>query len=451
MNVRLFKPFGAAAFALALAVVAGVSPHAEAFPKLLGKKDPVVPSGGSQLADQEARAMQRLTEISPVESSGRWAQAGRAYARLAQDFPFTKTAATAQFRAAQMFEKEAKIGRSFEAYQLLIEKYPQSTEYATALERQFTLANDLRANPGGFLGFGRRTTDDLIAMYEKVIANGTRSPYAPKAQLAIAELYAARNDLGDKDKSIQAFQKIVDNYQESPEAQDAAYKIGNVNFQASQKSRDSGTLTQAQESIESARTLFPESTQAPEAQQMLEQVTEDQAEKSFKTGQFYEKKGQLKAAVIYYSDVLRNPAAPQYVDARERLNSLSSQDPKLVDSLAGMNVAQVDLAIPAKSDTKGRPDYFGPPGPPERTRKPKMRVDDPLPFTPIEEPALPSKEDTVPMKEDLLLPPPPPAPPADPTAPPPIPPTPEKPPPATPEPAPPVTPGTPATPQPAGS
>jgi Tetratricopeptide repeat len=129
MNVRLFKPFGPAAFALALAIVAGVSPHAEAFPKLLGKKDPVVPSGGSQLADQEARAMQRLTEISPVESSGRWAQAGRAYARLAQDFPFTKTAATAQFRAAQMFEKEAKIGRSFEAYQLLIEKYPQSTEY----------------------------------------------------------------------------------------------------------------------------------------------------------------------------------------------------------------------------------------------------------------------------------------------------------------------------------
>ena len=244
----------------------------------------------------------------PGRDERRSAQAGRAYARLAQDFPFTKTAATAQFRAAQMFEKEAKIGRSVRGLPTLIRKYPQSTAYATALERQFTLANDLRANPGGFLGFGRRTTDDLIAMYEKIIANGMRSPYAPKAQLAIAELYAARNDLGDKDKSIQAFQKIVDNYQESPEAQDAAYKIGNVNFQASQKSRDSGTLTQAQESIESARTLFPDSTQAPEAQQMLQQAHRGPRPRNHsRPASSTRRKGQLKAAVIYYSDVLRIP------------------------------------------------------------------------------------------------------------------------------------------------
>ncbi|MFN0129413.1 MAG: tetratricopeptide repeat protein [Verrucomicrobiales bacterium] len=406
MTVRFLTPLGVAAVALATAI----PPHADAAPKLFGfgRKEAEAPPGAAQLADHENRAAARLAQVSAMESQGRGGAAAKAYDKLANDFPFTKTAATARFRSAQLLEREGKKQKSFDAYQTLIEKHPQSPEYATALERQFTIANDLRANPGGVLGFGKRTTDDLVEMYEKVIRNGTRSTYAPKAQFAIAELYAERNDLGDSEKSTLAFQKVVDTYPDSPEAPDAAVRIGNVNFAVAQKSRDASNLTAAREAFESAGLLFGDDPDVVASQETILEISEDEASKAFKTGQFYEKKGQLKAAAIYYSEALKSPSSTVFADAQERLNQLSARDPKLLDSMSGLNVASTDLAVPAKSDTKSRPDYFGPPPPPERRRQPQMRVDDTIPFTPIEEPAnLPTPDAENPMKEDLLLPPPP--------------------------------------------
>jgi outer membrane protein assembly factor BamD len=389
-----------------------MAPSTMALPKIFkfGKDDPAAAPGASQLAEQEAKALQRLAEAQNQEASGQDTKARKTYEEIAFKYPFTKTAATAQSRAGQLYEKEGKREKAFNAYQELIDKHPQSAEYATALERQFNIVNDVRVNRGGFFTFGKVGTDQLIEMYEKVIANGTRSPFAPKAQFAIGELWAESNEIDATSKSIAAFQKVVDTYPDSPEAADAAYKIGNVNFAIAQKSRDSTNLTKAREAFESARTLFGQSPQAAEAGVNLQQISDAEAEKAYKTGLFYEKKGHLKAAVIYYNEVLKCPGCSHFVDAKERLGDLSASDPKLLDSLAGIQVAQSNLAVPAKSDTKNRADYFGPPPPLERTRAPRMRVDDRIPFTPIEEPVLPTSmpsDTTPPAKEDLLLPPPP--------------------------------------------
>ncbi len=405
MTARFFKPLGVAALALA----AALAPHADAAPKLFGfgRKEADAPPGAAQLADQENRAAARFAQISATENQGRGASAAKAYDKLASEFPFTRTAATARFRSAQILEREGKRQKAFDAYQTLIEKHPQSPEYATALQSQFSIANDLRANPGGLLGFGKRTTDDLVEMYEKIIKNGTRSIYAPKAQFAIAELYAERNDLGDSEKSTLSFQKVVDTYPESPEATTAAVRIGNVNFAVAQKSRDTVNLTAAREAFEAAHLLFGDDPEVLASQDKLIEISEAEAGRAFKTGQFYEKKGQLKAAAIYYSEALKSPSSSVFADAQERLTQLSARDPKLLDSMAGLNVASTDLAVPARSDTTSRPDYFGPPPPPERLRRPSMRVDDTIPYTPIEEPDLPFPATDNPMNEDLLLPPPP--------------------------------------------
>ena len=392
---------------VALVVFVLFAPPSEALPKIfgLGRDDSEPAPGAAQLAQQEFRAMQRLSEAQSMENSGNTGGARKVYEEIAIKYPFTKTAATAQFRDAQLLETSGKREKAFDAYQNLIEKHPQSAEYVTALERQFQITNDLRADPGGFLTFGKVGTVRLIEMYEKVISNGTRSPFAPKAQFAIGELHADSNELGATTKSIAAFQKVVDTYPDSPEAANAAYKIGNVEFAVSRKSRDSTNLNRAREGFESARTIFPDDPRATEAGANLQQISDAEAGKAYKTAAFYEKKGHLKAAVIYYNEVLKCPGCAQFVDAKERLASLSSNDPKLLDSLAGIQVAQTNLAVPARTNTKGRPDYFGPPAPPERTRQPRMRVDE-IPFAPLEEPALPTGPDTPgttpPAANDLL-------------------------------------------------
>ena len=143
-------------------------------------------------------------------------------------------------------------------------------------------------------------------------------------------------------------------------------------------------------------------------------ISDTDAEKSYKIAQFYDKKGNAKSAVIYYTEVLKAPTSPHFADAKTRLGELSADDPKLIDSMPGVNIAQADLAIPARVDTKGRPDYFGPPAPLIARNTPRARprgLEDAIPFGPIEEPALPARPEGSPdggtMKDDLLLPPPP--------------------------------------------
>jgi outer membrane assembly lipoprotein YfiO len=374
----------------------------------LGGSQTEAPPTAAELAQQESKASARLSEAQTEENAGNNGKAAKIYLRLAEDYPFTKSAATAQFRAAQLLERETKRERAFEAYQTLITKYPQSAEFSTALERQFSLANDMRQNRGGFLGVTKIGIEQLLEYYQQIIDNGTRSQYAPKSQFAIAELYAERNDLGDSEKSIEAFQKLVDTYPESPEAADAAFKIGNVNYAISQQSRDSTNLNKARDAFESATALYGENPLAQDARTKLQEISDEDAAKAYKTAQFYLKKGQTKSAAIYFNEVLKAPSSPHYVESREQLNTLTADDPKLLDSLGAIKVPDSELVVPAKTVTVTRPDYFGPPPPAERNRRtgPDMKVDEAIAFPPLEEPVLPDRNPSDATGQNLLLPPP---------------------------------------------
>src|SRR5690606_20640198 len=136
-----------------------------------------------------------------------------------------------------------------------------------------------------------------------------------------------------------------------------------------------------------------------------EQISDLAADNAWKTGQFYDKKGNTKAALIYYSDVLRSPGSAHYERARERINEITSREPNLAATLPANLLDAKDLATRAAVDVKGKPGYFGPPPPPSRiaaanntVRKPQMRGGGPttppqIPITPLEEPDLPAGTD----------------------------------------------------------
>jgi outer membrane assembly lipoprotein YfiO len=386
MNSRIASCVAGSALIVAQLLTPAASAALPGVLKVFGGNDPKTAPDASELAQQESKAMTQMTEANRAESDGDEGKAAKLYLKISESYPFTKSAATAVFRAAQLLEKQGKRDKAFDTYQTLIDSHSQSTEFATALERQFAIASDIRSNRGGVIGFGSATSDEIIARFEKVIANGNRSIFAPKAQYAIGEIYAESTDADKVDKSKAAFQKVVDNYPESPEAPEAAYKIGKVNFSVAKSTRDASNLMQAKEAFESAVTLFGDSPHATEARENLLEINANDAAKAFKTGQFYEKKGQLKAAAIYYNEVLKCPSAADLDAAKEKLANLTANDPKLLDQAPGLERAQSALAVPAKTNTKGRADYFGPPVP---RPKPKMRLDNEAPFQSLPEPELP--------------------------------------------------------------
>ncbi len=108
-------------------------------------------------------------------------------------------------------------------------------------------------------------------------------------------------------------------------------------------------------------------------------LEERDAEKKFNIARYYERKGNIRAAAIYYQEVRLGTA--RYDDAQGRLQEIAAQDP---------NILQTPRApkrrVEAQSNIASNPDFNGPPRPNLKSAaKPQMRAsaEDVLPI-PVE-------------------------------------------------------------------
>jgi len=398
--------FVAAALTLALA-----QSDAHAFPKLFKKKNKAlatVPSGEQmRLADMAAADL--LARARSDEAAGRDGAAMKGYEKIVASYSYTSMAPAAQFRIAAALEKNGKFEKAFDAYQTLITNYRQTPQFSEALDRQFGIAMQSRTErTGRTLGFKSRLGSEVVVdMLKKVIASAPHGAHAAEAQFEIGRIH---EDEEERDQAIAAYKKVVLNYPRSPLARDAQAKIGQTYMaKIEDGNRDQSNIARAREATEDARGLFPggpgDIMGAPGA------IDDAAADSAYATGKFYQKKGNFKAAMIYYSDVLKNPGSPHYEEVRDRVNDMSSRDPKLMDSVKSLALDTRSLAVPAAANLKGKPDYFGPPGPPPKlvtsVRRPEMR-NDYVPDTPLEPgdlPAIPGMPDNSLLDPNALPPP----------------------------------------------
>lgn len=372
--------------------------QASAFPNPFKKKNKTLSSipTGDAMRTAGIAAADLLAQARADEAAGRDRAAMAGYKKIISTYPYTSMAPVAQFRIAAALEKDRKYEKAFDAYQELITSYRQTPQFSEALDRQFGIAMQSRSEKTGrTFGFkSHLSPEDVVEMLKKIIASAPQGTHAAEAQFEIARIHEEEEQA---DQAIAAYRKVVENYPRSPLASEAQGKIGKT-YMAKVKdgSRDQTNITRAREATEEALGLFPE---GPADMQGMESSIDDAAaETAFATGKFYQKKGNYRAAMIYYADVLKNPGAPHYEEVRERVNEMSSRDPKLMDSVKTLALDSRSLAVPAAADLKGKAEYFGPPGPatakvPSNVRRPQMR-DDYVPYAPLEPGDLPTTPGT---------------------------------------------------------
>ena len=376
------------------------------FPNPFKRKKPAesVPAA-PELRAAEMEAASLYAQGTSDEAAGRGGAAEKIYRRVVRDFPFTSVAPAAQFRIASAYEQDGKYKKAFDEYQELIETYRQTPQFSEALDRQFGIAMlGRKERTGSFLGIPRRMDPtDLLEMFNKIIGNAPQGSHAAEAQFEIGQIY---DDENDPDLAIAAYRKVVENHPQHPLAKEAQVRVSKTYLGKVQEgSRDTSNLKEAREATEEAMGLFPDPAADLADTQSI--IDEAEAEASYKMGRFYEKRGNLRAAMIYYSEVLKSPGAPHYEEVRDRVNEMSSRDPKLMDSVKDLAVDTKDLAVPAAVDLKAKAEYFGPPllatRKPSGLRRPGMRQGDVIPITPLEEPDLPSGSDRMTRPDDSLL------------------------------------------------
>ena len=309
MSRRLLIP---SAFAIATFVLASCG----------SDSDIPILAGNTQNASSEGETLYQ--QAKQADDSGKTKRAVKLYDEVATRFPFAPSAAQARFRQAQILEQEGEIQKAFDAYDKFLSQFPASNLYSTALNRQAAMAQsaadgDIKSS---FLGLkSKLSIEKTVEMLTKVRDHAPKSRSASKAQYTIGQLYQAKKK---PKEAIAAYQQLVKDQPDSPEAPDALFQIGvTMTEDAERGNQNQANVERAREAFNDYLTQYPGHSRNDEARKMLANLSGGDIQRTFDVAEFYLKTGKPESAKVYYRDIVKRTGSGKLHDAsKARLKEL---------------------------------------------------------------------------------------------------------------------------------
>ncbi|MDP6794057.1 MAG: outer membrane protein assembly factor BamD [Verrucomicrobiota bacterium] len=270
-----------------------------------------------------------------------WKTAFKAARRMVADWPLSDYAPEAQLLLAQTCEKRGDDERAFSEYRNLLRFYPQQVNFEEVQARQFDIATRFLSGQRYKL-WGRiplyRSMSKTTAMFQNIVNIGPFSAVAPKAQMNIGQAWVKKArgfqiSQNERHKNyryaVEAFSKVADKYHDRPGiaaeglfAAAAAYEQQSLDAEY-----DQGVTRKAIDSYSDFIALYPNEEQVPAARERIKAMKVEQARGSLKIARYYEKKGKLAGANVYYNEV--KDLAPDTEYAEVALQKIAELQPKL--------------------------------------------------------------------------------------------------------------------------
>ena len=271
---------------------------------------PPAPAGAN---DAEAESL--LQQARDLEAAGSTARAVAQYRQIVKKFPTSKPAASAQFRVAQLLEESGNLNRAFDAYKQFVESYPQAREFDQAASAQLAIADDFMQ---------RKRYERAEEMYRAILGSAPYAKFAPAAQFKLGQSLEGRKEY---DKAIAAYQVVLDRYGSSDYADDALYQIGFVQLSSARtRSQDLSVAIAAKNTFEEVLMEFPNSEKAAQARENLDRMSGRETGDLLSIAKFYDRNNDFRAAVIYYSELVRRRAGTEQAKlASDRIEEIRAQ------------------------------------------------------------------------------------------------------------------------------
>ncbi|MGC6426248.1 MAG: tetratricopeptide repeat protein [Akkermansiaceae bacterium] len=266
------------------------------------------------------------TSAVAAEDAGKTKRARKLFEKVTKEYPLSTVAAEAQYRNARLLDQSGDFLDAFNAYDALISRYPNSPHYSTAIKREIDLAHaaaEGTLRTPTFIGLKTKLDPKkTVGMLEKVRDHAPRSKSAPKAQFTIGEVW---QDSEKIERAIPAFQKVVSDFPESKLAPEAQYRIGELLLkEAEDGNQDQANLDRARRAFEDLLLRYPNDRHAREAKKQIAEIASGDIERTYRTAEFYRKKGQTPSALFYYQEVIRNSKpGPLHNEAKAWVAELS--------------------------------------------------------------------------------------------------------------------------------
>jgi outer membrane protein assembly factor BamD len=259
-----------------------------------------------------------------LEAKKQYRNAISAYRRVVGRWPLSASAQDARLGEAECLGAIGYHYKAFQQYQELIKKHPNTPHFDTVLRRQFEIGNLFLAGERQ-KAWGVRllpSLDRCVEVYEQVVKNGPYSDVAPESQFRIGLAYEKQHDYL---AAVHAYEKFLERYPKLPLAEGAQFQIGwEYKKEAARSEYDQNAANQAIAAFTDFLLRYPRSDKVAVAEKYKVELKGEQSRGMFHIGQFYEKNGHYRSALIYYNDVIeKNPESNWAAQAKDKIVKLS--------------------------------------------------------------------------------------------------------------------------------
>lgn len=351
LSVRALSSF--AFLSLALALITGGSLRADLVWTPAGGWKTEGGALAGLVAEEGGNALAIMNKARAEEEEGDKSSAMSRYESVVRKYPNSIYAPEALYRAARLRSDRGQYFKAFDSFQNLVSRYPNTRHFNEVIGEQYRIAHSLVEGArnryfGVIPGFKNRAKG--LEYFETIVETAPYSDYAPLALMNIAR---GHEKMGDPDASIDALDRMINNYQESLLAPDAYYQLAEAHASLVQGPYyDQASTRQAITYFEDFLILFPNDPHVPAVTESLADVRKTFADSKIKIGDFYfYKRDNYKAARVFYNEAITAyPDSPSAQEARERLAAVESAETGVTEAIEEKKAAP----LAPRTEPKGK-------------------------------------------------------------------------------------------------
>lgn len=259
-------------------------------------------------------------------NAGDYKKSASEFEKLVRNYEYSEYASKSQYYVGLSYESMGKYYSAFQNYQKAIDNFPHSENIDEINAREYNIGNIYMAKISPKL-MGTELMpplDRAIEIYTKVVSNAPFGKLAPEAQFRQGE---ALKKAERYDEAIEAFQKVVEEYKDSPFLDKAKYEVAFCAYKSTLKpAYDSAPTDKAVKAFKDFTEANSDGELSKIADATVQCLKDRGAEKSFETAKFYEGIKQYGSAIIYYKDIVKRfPDSSFTPEARIKIQILETR------------------------------------------------------------------------------------------------------------------------------
>ena len=226
---------------------------------------------------------------------------------------------------AMLLAGEAEMGagryyQAYEAFERMLNAYPNGRFLERALLREMDVANAFLAGKKRIVAkvFRLPARDEGLTILRRIAEHAPGSVVAEKALLRIGEYHAARGEYAEASEAYDNYLQLFGKSRRAPEAMLQAAVAMYASFKG--VAYDETPLIEAEQRLKALLDQYPHAARKAGAPRMLDEITRRRARRAYETARFYQRTGRAKSARFYYRLVAEKyPSSAWAGDARRFL------------------------------------------------------------------------------------------------------------------------------------